>query len=206
MVNCRGHLFLRMLCLCFPTLAFQPRIPDCLHFTHTRMSTLHLIVLIRSRISHVSDFPVLAGYRGRLCETEIDPCLSQPCRNGATCNSLDGGSYSCTCPLGTTGLYCGVDINECESQPCQNGGQCSQPGLGSFQCACEPGYTGNTCETGELGHQCCSACCVVFVNISACFHSPNPHPPPPRIIFVQCCSQACCKHHLNKQQCYSWTL
>ena len=92
----------------------------------------------------------MAGYRGTLCETEIDPCLSQPCRNGATCNSLEGGSYSCTCPLGTTGLYCGVDINECESQPCQNGGQCSQPGLGSFQCACEPGYTGETCAVGEF--------------------------------------------------------
>lgn len=89
-----------------------------------------------------------AGFRGRVCETVVDPCLSQPCRNGGTCNTLDGGSYSCTCPLGTSGLRCEEDINECESRPCKNGGQCSQPALGTFRCTCEAGYTGSTCGVG----------------------------------------------------------
>lgn len=35
------------------------------------------------------------GYMGSYCEKEVDECLSNPCRNGATCTDYQGG-YGCT--------------------------------------------------------------------------------------------------------------
>lgn len=35
-----------------------------------------------------------AGYMGSYCEKEVDECLSNPCRNGATCVDYQG-TYEC---------------------------------------------------------------------------------------------------------------
>lgn len=45
------------------------------------------------------------GYRGHLCEVDIDECDPNPCVNGASC--LDGlGSYTCRCLPGFNGTRC----------------------------------------------------------------------------------------------------
>lgn len=45
------------------------------------------------------------GYRGRLCEVDVDECDPNPCVNGASC--LDGlGSYTCRCLPGFNGTRC----------------------------------------------------------------------------------------------------
>lgn len=45
------------------------------------------------------------GYRGRLCEVDIDECDPNPCVNGASC--LDGlGSFACRCLPGFNGTRC----------------------------------------------------------------------------------------------------
>jgi len=36
----------------------------------------------------------------------VDPCASQPCRNGATCRPINGNSYQCICPPGYSGFDC----------------------------------------------------------------------------------------------------
>ena len=60
---------------------------------------------------------------GETCE-EPDNCSTQPCRNGATCESLANG-YRCTCQQGYNGPNCNIDVNECHdnwnSNPCLHG-------------------------------------------------------------------------------------
>lgn len=47
----------------------------------------------------------IEGYRGRLCEVDVDECDPNPCVNGASC--LDGlGSYTCRCLPGFNGTRC----------------------------------------------------------------------------------------------------
>jgi hypothetical protein len=36
----------------------------------------------------------------------IDPCASQPCRNGGICQPVNGNSYQCICPSGYSGFDC----------------------------------------------------------------------------------------------------
>lgn len=45
------------------------------------------------------------GYRGHLCEVNINECEPNPCVNGASC--MDGlGSYTCRCLPGFNGTRC----------------------------------------------------------------------------------------------------
>ncbi|KAM8946973.1 protein delta homolog 2 [Pelodytes ibericus] len=86
----------------------------------------------------------LAGYMGRLCETDVNDCLMRPCANGATCH--DGvNRFSCECPLGFQGRFCTVNINDCARQPCLNGGRCFDR-VGDYECYCTEGFTGKSCE------------------------------------------------------------
>jgi len=50
---------------------------------------------------------------GLRCEDD-DACVSNPCRLGASCETLPAnGSYQCVCELGWTGRDCDVDVDEC---------------------------------------------------------------------------------------------
>ena len=44
------------------------------------------------------------GYTGQLCESLVDECWSNPCQNGARCESLSlrdaGGGFNCICDYG----------------------------------------------------------------------------------------------------------
>ncbi|XP_070205588.1 blastula protease 10-like isoform X2 [Littorina saxatilis] len=76
---------------------------------------------------------------------DVNECASNPCRNGGTCNNLDG-RYTCTCPPGFNGTTCQFSVNECASNPCLNGGTC-RDGSGNYTCACRTGFTGSRCQT-----------------------------------------------------------
>ncbi len=60
-------------------------------------------------------------------ETNIaNPCVSNPCKNGGVCRSVDRFNFKCDCPTGFSGLQCessGLQMDSpnmmsCLSNPC----------------------------------------------------------------------------------------
>lgn len=78
------------------------------------------------------------GFDGKHCEIDIDECMSNPCKNGATCNQYVD-SYTCTCPLGFSGINCQTNDDDCTESSCMFGGTCID-GINSYTCTCKPGY------------------------------------------------------------------
>ncbi|KAM4546593.1 protocadherin Fat 3 [Fundulus diaphanus] len=79
------------------------------------------------------------------CVLYPDPCISQPCLNGAICSSLPFGGFMCSCSSGFTGGRCEVELTSCMPNPCQNGGECKAVG-NAFLCGCPRGLRGLICD------------------------------------------------------------
>ncbi|XP_069366544.1 protocadherin Fat 3 [Paralichthys olivaceus] len=79
------------------------------------------------------------------CVLYPDPCVSQPCLNGAICSSLPSGGFMCSCSAGFTGGRCEIELTSCMPNPCQNGGDCRPVG-GAFLCGCPRGLGGLICD------------------------------------------------------------
>ncbi|XP_067113778.1 protocadherin Fat 3 [Osmerus mordax] len=79
------------------------------------------------------------------CVLYPDPCVNQPCSNGATCNSLPSGGFECSCSTGFTGGRCEVELTSCIPNPCQNAGDCKSVGS-TFLCGCARGLVGLICD------------------------------------------------------------
>merc|ERR1712054_712398 len=100
--------------------------------------------------AYIAEAKALCTNSNGNCDTDIDECLSKPCKNGAICTDSTAetmvavNTYQCTCAAGyANGVCeyafikqyqaqcsnptgnCNVDVNECLSSPCANGAVCS---------------------------------------------------------------------------------
>ena len=83
------------------------------------------------------------GFTGPYCETNVDDCLHNPCKNGGSC--IDKvNDFRCQCIPGFVGELCETNVDDCELRPCANGGVC-QDRVNDFECTCRPGFTGKFC-------------------------------------------------------------
>ena len=85
------------------------------------------------------------GYEGERCQTNIDDCATNPCRNGGQCQDLVG-DFKCTCPTGWVGKRCEEDEKKCDQSTCENNALCVDL-FQDFFCACPSGTDGKRCET-----------------------------------------------------------
>ena len=86
----------------------------------------------------------MPGFRGDICEINIDECSDNPCQNNGTCVELVNG-FACECPGGFEGDTCEINVDECSENPCQNNATCVD-GINGFACECPAGFQGDTCE------------------------------------------------------------
>lgn len=86
------------------------------------------------------------GWTGDRCDILINKCLSNPCRNGGTCTSLQLAGYNCQCPYPWSGTICETNIDVCYFNPCLAFGTCFQSNLSpsGYQCICAPGFIGRS--------------------------------------------------------------
>uniref|UniRef100_H3AXW9 Sushi, nidogen and EGF like domains 1 n=1 Tax=Latimeria chalumnae TaxID=7897 RepID=H3AXW9_LATCH len=83
------------------------------------------------------------------CCVELDPCESDPCKNGGECKSYKD-SYLCLCLEGFIGYNCDEKVADpCFRNPCGTRGYCSGKD-DSYSCTCKVGFTGQNCEKDLL--------------------------------------------------------
>lgn len=86
------------------------------------------------------------GFKGALCDVNIDDCASNPCHNNGHCFDLVN-DFKCDCSqTGFEGRLCEININECLSQPCSNGASHCEDLVLNFTCNCYEGFTGRLCD------------------------------------------------------------
>ncbi|KAM4821571.1 cadherin EGF LAG seven-pass G-type receptor 3 isoform 3-T3 [Thomomys bottae] len=111
------------------------------------------------------------GFTGDFCETELDLCYSNPCRNGGACARREGG-YTCVCRPRFTGEDCELDTEagRCVAGVCRNGGTCTDAPNGGFRCQCPAGgaFEGPRCEVAARSFPASSF--VMFRGLRQRFH------------------------------------
>ncbi|XP_028574146.2 protocadherin Fat 2 [Podarcis muralis] len=102
----------------------------------------------------------------RQCCPHTGACRSNPCLNDGLCIEIQGGGYSCICPIQFSGDHCEVADNLCEGKPCLHGGTCALSEKGGYTCHCPEWYWGERCE--KVAEKCLENPCL---NSARCVNS-----------------------------------
>lgn len=77
----------------------------------------------------------------------VDPCMTTPCKNGATCLNVEAFEYTCVCVDGYTGMNCENDSDMCRhTKPCKHNATCLNTGPNAYECHCREGFYGRQCK------------------------------------------------------------
>ena len=85
------------------------------------------------------------GYTGSRCDSFIDLCKKNKCKNNGKCRTDLNGTVYCSCSPGFKGQYCDKQINTCDSLPCLHNSNCLNFST-SYVCVCPKNYRGLNCE------------------------------------------------------------
>ncbi|MBN3322022.1 AGRIN protein, partial [Atractosteus spatula] len=85
-------------------------------------------------------------YGSGVGECGNNPCLPNPCRNGASCLAKEAEMFHCKCVHGFSGPTCADAHNPCEPNRCHPSAQCQVLPEGGYKCVCPMGREGAHCE------------------------------------------------------------
>ncbi|CDS40649.1 fat cadherin tumor suppressor [Echinococcus multilocularis] len=96
------------------------------------------------------------GFVGSLCEEVADPCLLQPCLNGANCEPVSGKSipYRCICQPGFGGVHCDTLTSRSAAASASSACAHAEALLAAMSSPTPVCYHGTACLDGPSGPTC----------------------------------------------------
>ncbi|XP_035243973.1 agrin-like isoform X3 [Anguilla anguilla] len=85
-------------------------------------------------------------YGSAVGECGNDPCLPNPCKNGASCQVKEAEMFHCKCASGFSGPTCADTHNPCDPNHCHPSSQCKVLPEGGYKCECPMEREGTHCE------------------------------------------------------------
>ncbi|XP_076874473.1 agrin [Brachyhypopomus gauderio] len=85
-------------------------------------------------------------YGSAVGECGNNPCVPNPCKNGAVCQAKGAEMFHCKCVSGFSGPTCADTHNPCEPNPCHPLAQCQVLPEGGYKCECPMGREGKHCR------------------------------------------------------------
>ncbi|XP_061623301.1 agrin isoform X4 [Phyllopteryx taeniolatus] len=101
---------------------------------------------VNNRVLNLQENGVDNLYGGGVGECGNNPCLPNPCKNGATCQVKEAEMFHCQCSKGFWGPTCADLHDPCEPSRCHPSSQCQALPEGGYKCECPMGREGRHCE------------------------------------------------------------
>uniref|UniRef100_A0A671PNW6 Agrin n=1 Tax=Sinocyclocheilus anshuiensis TaxID=1608454 RepID=A0A671PNW6_9TELE len=98
-------------------------------------------------------------YGSGVGECGNNPCLPNPCKNGASCQVKEAEMFHCKCVNGPT---CADAHNPCDPNKCHPSSRCQVLPEGGYKCECPMGREGKHCEKGTVLHHIVISVLVFF--------------------------------------------
>ncbi|XP_037096037.1 agrin isoform X3 [Syngnathus acus] len=101
---------------------------------------------VNNRVLNLQEDGVDNLYGSGVGECGNNPCLPNPCKNGATCQVKEAEMFHCQCSKGFWGPTCADVHDPCEPSRCHPSSKCQALPEGGYKCECPMGREGRHCE------------------------------------------------------------